>query len=201
MRKQSAKLSDLETLIKLFLCVNYRAQLTMENIQVALRVRPLLEKERFSGEQNVWRISGQSVMLDSEPNSYAEIRKTSFTFDDVFAPNETNEIVYERKVKRVATSCLEGYNGTIFMYGQTGSGKTYTMLGYKSDNGLYNNQDIPITPRNNPQTVEKSDELEKMEEDYQDVMYGCNVESTLLGNSGILIQSLKEIFLEIENVD
>lgn len=27
------------------------------------------------------------------------------------------------------TSCLEGYNGTIFAYGQTGSGKTYSITG------------------------------------------------------------------------
>lgn len=31
-----------------------------------------------------------------------------------------------------STSCLEGYNGTIFAYGQTGSGKTYTMNGGES---------------------------------------------------------------------
>jgi Kinesin motor domain len=44
-------------------------------------------------------------------------------------------------VKKVTMSCLEGYNGTIFMYGQTGSGKTYTMLGYNNKSGLYNTQE------------------------------------------------------------
>jgi len=29
----------------------------------------------------------------------------------------------------MTSSCLNGYNGTIFAYGQTGSGKTFTMSG------------------------------------------------------------------------
>jgi chromosomal replication initiation ATPase DnaA len=103
----------------------------MENIQVAARIRPLLDKEINSGEDEVFDINNQTISLFQEfTKKNVSQSKNTFTFDDVFSPDESNYNVYERKVKRVALSCLEGYNGTVFMYGQTGSGKTYTMLGY-----------------------------------------------------------------------
>ena len=35
--------------------------------------------------------------------------------------------MYDTCVSPLVTSCLEGYNATVFAYGQTGSGKSYTM--------------------------------------------------------------------------
>lgn len=49
--------------------------------------------------------------------------------DSCYGLNSSNEQVYERSVKSIVSSSLEGINGTVFMYGQTGSGKTHTMLG------------------------------------------------------------------------
>lgn len=44
------------------------------------------------------------------------------------------------------SSCLDGYNGTIFAYGQTGSGKTYTMSGA----GTFSINRLLSIERNNP---------------------------------------------------
>jgi len=54
----------------------------------------------------------------------------------------------------IATSVLEGYNGTIFAYGQTGTGKTYTMQGpffsvdeYRIHNDFQNKKYLGLIPR------------------------------------------------------
>ncbi len=110
----------------------------MENIQVALRLRPLNKREISSSEEAVWKIPNpMTVCLDSnhskELASTKKVNtstKTTFNFDYCFGANNDNIHVYNTLVKRVALSSLNGINGTIFMYGQTGSGKTYSMMGY-----------------------------------------------------------------------
>lgn len=55
-----------------------------------------------------------------------------FNFKDVFDMNASQEELFEKVASNVVTTCLDGYNGTVFAYGQTGSGKTYTMSGSDS---------------------------------------------------------------------
>lgn len=50
-----------------------------------------------------------------------------FTYNYVFAPEDTQEMLYENAVKRMVLKLFDGYNVTILAYGQTGSGKTHTM--------------------------------------------------------------------------
>jgi len=89
----------------------------MENIQVAARVRPLLDKELNHGEIEAFDMNNHVIQLKNEYQKKLAVAKSQFTFDDIFTPDDSNQDVYERKVKRVAMSCLEGYNGTVFMYG------------------------------------------------------------------------------------
>ena len=78
---------------------------------------------------------------------------TCFT-DYVFNDETETFTIYERLVKPMVASSLEGYNGkvtwllflcvwsttlsvvTIFAYGQTSSGKTYTIRGEEGKEGL-----------------------------------------------------------------
>ena len=61
----------------------------------------------------------------------------TFTFEQVFGANCTQEEVYhltakpivEGDVVHLSKDVFAGYNGTVFAYGQTGSGKTHTMQG------------------------------------------------------------------------
>ncbi|KAK7121964.1 hypothetical protein R3I93_022911 [Phoxinus phoxinus] len=50
--------------------------------------------------------------------------------------NTSQEEVFSSVAKNIVESCMNGYNGTIFVYGQTGSGKTFTMLGFKGDDDI-----------------------------------------------------------------
>ncbi|CAH2017688.1 unnamed protein product, partial [Acanthoscelides obtectus] len=49
----------------------------------------------------------------------------------------TNSDVYGSVVKPLVDSFMDGFNATIFAYGQTSSGKTHTILGNKTDPGLF----------------------------------------------------------------
>lgn len=110
----------------------------MENIQVALRLRPLNKRELYSSEEIAWKIPNpMTVCLDTNHSKdltsakkMNTSTKTTFNFDHCFGADADNIQVYDTLVKRVALSSLNGINGTVFMYGQTGSGKTYSMMGY-----------------------------------------------------------------------
>ena len=95
----------------------------MENIKVAIRIRPFLSKEnsnntfmKSTGEND------QKIQLSKGSKIFKGY------FDKIFFPNSTQEQVYNF-IKPVLTSCLKGINSTILCYGQTGSGKTFTMFG------------------------------------------------------------------------
>ncbi|EGF83831.1 hypothetical protein BATDEDRAFT_8409, partial [Batrachochytrium dendrobatidis JAM81] len=51
----------------------------------------------------------------------------SFTFDYVFDPLTTQDLLYADCVAPLVDRFLEGFNATVLAYGQTGSGKTYSM--------------------------------------------------------------------------
>lgn len=180
----------------------------MENIQVALRLRPINQKEEDAGETVPWKIKSNCIEIDrslTEAGAKKGIGKQQFFYDHCFPGHTTNDQVYQSVAKKVIMSCLEGYNGTIFMYGQTGSGKTYTMLGYKNQDGVYNQG---LTEDAKTKAMLKEDQkLEKEGEDgeqedglhekFADYMYDSN-KVDMAGNTGILIQSLKDMFKTIE---
>jgi kinesin family protein 5 len=75
----------------------------------------------------------------NEPTSQGH----DFAFDHVFPPSTTQVNFYETTGKPVVTSCLAGFNGTVFAYGQTSSGKTFTMQGPN----LHDKEMKGMTPR------------------------------------------------------
>jgi len=200
----------------------------MENIQVALRIRPLNKYEARRSEEYVWYTSDNRNV--SIPNShYKELvlakrlnpnTKTNFCFDYCFTPEDENNTVYETLVRRIALSSLQGINGTVFMYGQTGSGKTYTMMGYdepESQELSYSRSGSPIgrrsptkrytqSPNTSTWSVERespSPSRHKRSTDFQATAEAVTQEiynRDLNENTGILILALKELFKTIENV-
>ena len=56
-----------------------------------------------------------------------------YHYDHVFDPTCTQKFIFEKAVKPIVDSVMEGFNGTVFAYGQTSSGKTHTMLGPSID--------------------------------------------------------------------
>ncbi|EAS00562.2 kinesin motor catalytic domain protein (macronuclear) [Tetrahymena thermophila SB210] len=116
----------------------------MENIQVALRIRPINQQEVENNDFEVWStLANDEVGISAEKytdlirmRKIAPGQKTSYLFNKCFDQRSQNTEIYEQIVKRIALSSLKGINGTVFMYGQTGSGKTFTMLGQNREDIL-----------------------------------------------------------------
>ena len=193
----------------------------MENIQVALRVRPINKKEIQRGEENVWSISNNST-ISLYSNSYKDMiaskrinfsSRMSYPFDYCFSAEENNQHVYNTMVKRIALSSLNGINGTVFMYGQTGSGKTYTMMGYRQEDSESTNLgqthgNIPTSPRLRMNSLKSPTKLDErgqsencmLDEGSGEFNHPVQLVTEVNSSTGILVLALRDIFNTIENV-
>ncbi|XP_074601505.1 kinesin-like protein KIF3A [Brevipalpus obovatus] len=98
---------------------NIESNCTEDNVQVAVRCRPLLSEpdEKFN-----------CVELDENGQTIV-VSNREFTFDTIFGFQSSQIDVYTQSAKKIVDFMLQGYNGTIFAYGQTGTGKTFTASG------------------------------------------------------------------------
>jgi len=189
----------------------------MENIQVALRIRPLNRKEITKNDENIWDIPKTDTITLANRDYYilkktSCIGRTTFYFDQCFSPENDNIQVYQQIVRRVVLSSLNGINGTIFMYGQTGSGKTYTMMGYNKqeeedvDTSGHDRSDSPRNRSNTPPPVRTASKKNyaSASKFYESVgqhnANGNYIITELTGSTGILVIALKDIFETVENV-
>ncbi|XP_043268635.1 osmotic avoidance abnormal protein 3-like [Venturia canescens] len=101
-----------------------------ESVKVAVRCRPLSQKEQQQGCRNVVSIDplGKTCTLDGTSGG-GGVGKI-YQFDAAFGPSSTTEMLYEDVGSVIVEAVLEGYNGTVFAYGQTGCGKSHTMRGF-----------------------------------------------------------------------
>ncbi|KAJ9459135.1 Kinesin-like protein unc-104 [Diplonema papillatum] len=112
-----------------------RPALLSGNVEVAVRVRPLLEKEQQRGEELCLAVasSSKAVRLEKPPvvvgNTVLPSGGQSWAFDHIFNPDTTQEDVMETIGTPAVHHAFLGYHSCILAYGQTGSGKTYTMEG------------------------------------------------------------------------
>jgi chromosomal replication initiation ATPase DnaA len=104
-----------------------------ENIAVAVRIRPVQERELTQGNNLAWECNGN--FLIKEIGGARE-----FFFDKVYDQNTQTSEIFNELANLVIEKCMLGYNGCIFCYGQTGSGKTFTMHGAKKSQGI-----VPLT--------------------------------------------------------
>ncbi|XP_024970998.1 kinesin-like protein KIN-7E [Cynara cardunculus var. scolymus] len=100
-----------------------------EKIFVAVRLRPLNEKEIAKGDASDWECINTTTIVFKNNISERSMYPNAYTFDRVYRCDSSTKQVYEEGVKGIALSVLNGINSSIFAYGQTSSGKTYTMSG------------------------------------------------------------------------
>ncbi|XP_026760553.2 chromosome-associated kinesin KIF4A [Galleria mellonella] len=94
-------------------------KVTIDTVQVALRIRPLMQQEIERGcDECIEVVPGEQQV---------QIKDLAFTYNYVFAQHITQQEFYDTSVKGLIGKLFQGYNVTILAYGQTGSGKTYTM--------------------------------------------------------------------------
>lgn len=130
---------------------------TSENIQVAVRLRPMTEREKQKGNKRIVDIEQNTVQLINPRHSHDRYKK--FTFDysywsydgfkknakgqsvaDPDHPNGGKYVDQERVFNDLGhfllSNALEGYHSALLAYGQTGSGKSYTVSGYGANEGI-----------------------------------------------------------------
>lgn len=121
------------------------------NLQVVLRLRPLLRKELKYNKRNVIRVLDHNTIIfdpfesDGGASEDTDVSRSydrfarkdlKMSFDRVFGSEATNYDIFKYAMRPLVSSVLKGYNCSAFVYGVTGAGKTYTMLGTESHRGI-----------------------------------------------------------------
>ncbi|CAD8059350.1 unnamed protein product [Paramecium sonneborni] len=170
------------------------------NVQVAVRVRPLSNKELNAKDEYCLKTEDNRIILPQSGKI--------FTFDHVFDQDSNQEDIFGCCVTNLILRCFEGYNSTILAYGQTGSGKTFTM----GTSGLdqYSEQnEWGMIPR---AVYFLFDEVEKRKQE-QDIIITCSYvelyneqiidllnESTIKSNLQPTIREEKDHTISIQNL-
>lgn len=125
-----------------------------ESVKVAVRIRPLIDSEKNTGCRSI--VNKTPTQPQVIVNSGAKT-PPMFTYNHVFAPEDTQEMIYENAIRKMVLKLFDGYNVTILAYGQTGSGKTHTMG--TTFNGT-EDEEMGVIPRAVSEIFEKITELD-----------------------------------------
>ena len=107
---------------------------TSRNICIAVRKRPMSEKERQKLDHDSVSCFPPQVWIHSAKLKVDGITKyldhTSFQFDHAFGEDSSTQQIYLQTTLPLVDHVVSTKGrATVFCYGQTGSGKTYTMSG------------------------------------------------------------------------
>lgn len=85
-------------------------------VQVAVRVRPFVDSERNRGCVQILKKVPNEPQITVTGDSNSKTQDT-YTFNNVFMPDDSQNIVYEDCVKPILPKLFDGYNVTILAYG------------------------------------------------------------------------------------
>ncbi|CAF4152181.1 unnamed protein product [Rotaria magnacalcarata] len=114
---------------------------TEAHVQVAVRARPLNQREIDLKSPIIVAIHGSQIFIDKSQDKHHTPKTFSydFCFDSTHLNNSSyasQEFIFNKLGLEIVKHAFEGYNACIFAYGQTGSGKSYTMMGSHNDRGI-----------------------------------------------------------------
>lgn len=156
--------------------------------------------------------TGQNNLLSQKIICSADSK--TYNYDQVYGPLADQELIFHKAVSPIFKEFLKGFNVTVLAYGQTGTGKTYTMCGESSEwvqsKTILISKTSGIIPRvldqlfrslntEDEDYVVKCSFIELYNENLRDLLNDDNDDRNLKifenknGNSGILIQNLKEV--------
>ncbi|KAI9468075.1 MAG: P-loop containing nucleoside triphosphate hydrolase protein [Benjaminiella poitrasii] len=111
-------------------------QQQIETVQVAIRIRPITERDRLQSRQS-------NDVLKAQTNEVHVVSQNKhFTYDHVFGPDVQQDDIFLHLGQKPVEKFVEGYNVTMLAYGQTSSGKTYTMGTHNTENSNPENEGI-----------------------------------------------------------
>lgn len=114
---------------------------TDARVQVAVRARPLNQREIDLKSPIILHIQGSQILVNKSQEKHHTPKAFSYDFCFDSMQLETSnyasqELIFEKLGIEIVQHAFEGYNACIFAYGQTGSGKSYTMMGTQNDRGI-----------------------------------------------------------------
>lgn len=94
------------------------AKADSDNVRVAIRCRPLSDKEKESCQVAVKinRLRGEVTIGHQRGRGSSNVAEKTFTFDIVFDIDAAQTEVYNETARPIVESVLEGYNGEILVY-------------------------------------------------------------------------------------
>ncbi|XP_012935988.1 trichohyalin [Aplysia californica] len=98
----------------------------MDQLKVAIRVRPLLQNEIDKGLTSRWITSEATIRPEGSSGP-------EYAFDHVYNEKVSNLKIYKEMTHNMVQRAMEGFHGTLFTYGQSGSGKTFTIDSLRSE--------------------------------------------------------------------
>lgn len=102
-----------------------------ENVQVVVRVRPLMPHELAHGQESVIRVAPDNKCLHAVTSRMGDKETLKqYEFSRVAGPEVSQLRFFEMSgIRGLIDATLTGINVSVFAYGQTGSGKTYSVSG------------------------------------------------------------------------
>ncbi|KAM6986663.1 kinesin-like protein KIF20A [Aplochiton taeniatus] len=117
-----------------------------DKVKVYLRIRPLSEAEKASGEElGCVFVQNEETLILKAPKDSMNMKNAErgisqsmhkFTFSQIFNSETTQQEFYESTMKEMVKDVLRGENRLLYTYGVTNSGKTYTIQGVGREAGL-----------------------------------------------------------------
>eukprot|EP01122_Echinamoeba_exundans_P008430 TRINITY_DN2796_c0_g2_i1.p1 TRINITY_DN2796_c0_g2~~TRINITY_DN2796_c0_g2_i1.p1 ORF type:complete len:234 (-),score=40.70 TRINITY_DN2796_c0_g2_i1:45-746(-) len=135
----------------------------MSNVVVAVRVRPMNDREKALGAKSIIEMQGKSTAIKNPADPASGLKSFAFdqsywSFDDSNRDNFADQSkVFQDLGVSILDNAFQGFNCSIFAYGQTGAGKSYSMIGYGEDKGLIPRVSEEMFNRINKITSENSD--------------------------------------------
>jgi hypothetical protein len=84
-------------------------------VRVAVRVRPLSERERAMGCRECVAVQGAATTLSAEPGGGNGKEDKTFVFDFSYWHDVPQGVVYRDLAKPIVEAALDGFNGVIFV--------------------------------------------------------------------------------------
>ena len=114
---------------------------SLYKIMVAVRCRPLSQKEKEISPKETINIIDKKVIKLKDPNGFLNpnnirAKEQILEFDYAFDSKDSQETIFNNTTKPLIEGIVNGFNATVFAYGATGAGKTYTMLGDDENPGI-----------------------------------------------------------------
>ena len=89
-----------------------------QGVTVAVRVRPLSDKEKGRGDVKVWKALREQACVSQTTTDGKPVPNSAYTFDAAFDENVSTLDIYNSVASPIVKNVVEGINGTIFAYGK-----------------------------------------------------------------------------------